>query len=107
MTEYKKQKERIAGDTIAQMDIRLPGLKEKVEVIDVATPATYERYNNLWKGSWEGFWVNAGQVRKRLPSKLPGLKNFWMAGQWLRPGGGLPISAMEGKRILKEIIRAS
>jgi len=28
---------------------------------------------------------------------LPKLKNFYMAGQWLFPGGGLPPAAQTGK----------
>ncbi len=103
--EYNKQKDRIAQETIDALDIRFPGLKEKVEVVDVATPATYERYNNEWKGSWEGFWPSAVQIRKSLPSTLPGLNNFWMAGQWLKPGGGLPTALMEGKRVCRDICK--
>jgi len=29
--------------------------------------------------------------------KLPALQHFYMAGQWLFPGGGLPPSAQTGK----------
>lgn len=104
--EYDKQKERIALEVVEALNARFPGLKERVEVVDFATPATYERYNNEWKGSWEGFWPNAYQIRKSLPSKLPGLSNFRMGGQWLKPGGGLPTALMEGKRICKEIQKA-
>ena len=34
---------------------------------------------------------------KTLDMRLPRLKNFLMAGQWLFPGGGLPPSAQTGK----------
>jgi hypothetical protein len=34
---------------------------------------------------------------KALKMKLPKLQNFYMAGQWLVPGGGLPPSAQTGK----------
>ncbi|MDD5686894.1 MAG: NAD(P)/FAD-dependent oxidoreductase [Elusimicrobia bacterium] len=103
--EYDKQKKRIAEETIEAINNRFPGIKEKVEAVDVATPATYERYTNVWKGRWEGFWPNAKQVRKKIPYKIPGLSNFWMAGQWLHPGGGLPPALMDGKQVCSEICK--
>jgi phytoene dehydrogenase-like protein len=36
-------------------------------------------------------------MMKGLKMQLPKLKNFYMAGQWLFPGGGLPPSAQSGK----------
>jgi len=33
----------------------------------------------------------------RLMQKtLPGLANFYLAGHWVEPGGGLPAAAMSG-----------
>jgi phytoene dehydrogenase-like protein len=101
--DYDWQKARVAHDVIDALNSKLEGIKGKVEVFDVATPVTYERYNNIWKGSWEGFWPNAKQMNHLLPSTLPGLENFWMAGQWLVPGGGLPTALNEGIRVCKEI----
>jgi phytoene dehydrogenase-like protein len=101
--DYDWQKAKVASEVIDALNKKLPGIKGKVEVIDVATPVTYERYNNIWKGAWEGFWPNAKQTKNHLPSTLPGLTNFWMAGQWLVPGGGLPTALGEGIRVSGEI----
>ena len=32
-----------------------------------------------------------------LPNRLPGLVNFYMAGQWVTPGGGLPGGLMSAR----------
>ena len=36
---------------------------------------------------------------------LPGLKNFWMAGQWVEPGGSVPVVAMSGRLAVQSICR--
>ena len=38
------------------LETRYPGIRDKVEMVDVATPLTYERYTGNWKGThmtWE------------------------------------------------------
>jgi phytoene desaturase len=36
---------------------------------------------------------------------IPGLKNFYMAGQWLSPGGGLPPAGQTGKWAIQYICK--
>jgi len=36
---------------------------------------------------------------------LPGLDNFYMAGQWVEPGGGMPAAAMSGRNVLQIICK--
>jgi len=79
-----------------------------VEVTDVATPLTFERYTGNWKGSFEGWIItpeNAYTMTKPMPQMVPGLKNVYMCGQWVEPGGGLPTSIMSAKRLLKTICK--
>jgi phytoene dehydrogenase-like protein len=51
---YQAEKEKIAETVINLLDQRFPGLAAQVEMRDVATPITWERYTNNWKGSYEG-----------------------------------------------------
>jgi phytoene dehydrogenase-like protein len=37
---------------------------------------------------------------------LPGLKNFYMTGQWVEPGGMVPIVAMSGRNVIQELCHA-
>jgi phytoene dehydrogenase-like protein len=32
---------------------------------------------------------------------LPGLSNFWMAGQWVTPGGGLPGALVSARQAIQ------
>ena len=36
---------------------------------------------------------------------LPGLDGFYMAGQWVEPGGGLPTVAMSGRNVIHIICK--
>jgi phytoene dehydrogenase-like protein len=90
---YKAEKERIANEVIAGLEQKFPGITSQVEMHDVATPITWERYTGNWRGAYEGWMFGAyGNISKTLP----GLNNFYMAGQWVNAGGGMPTAAMSG-----------
>jgi phytoene dehydrogenase-like protein len=95
--EYKNEKLQIEKDAISCIEIIYPGIKEHIEVIDIATPITDVRYTGVKDGAYEGFMPSKQNMMKSLDMQLPKLKNFYMAGQWLFPGGGLPPSAQTGK----------
>lgn len=38
-----------------------------------------------------------------MSKTLPGLKNFYMAGQWVEPGGGVPTAAMSARNVTQII----
>jgi phytoene dehydrogenase-like protein len=39
----------------------------------------------------------------RIPKTLPGLDNFYMAGQWVEPGGGVPAVLPSGRQVVQII----
>jgi phytoene dehydrogenase-like protein len=44
-------------------------------------------------------------ITLQLPQKLPGLENFYMAGHWISPGGGLPSGLLTGRSAIRKICR--
>jgi phytoene dehydrogenase-like protein len=40
-----------------------------------------------------------------MKKTLPGLDNFYMAGQWVNPGGGMPTAAMSGNHTIQFICK--
>lgn len=106
---YEAEKKDIALKVIAQLEQRYPGITGQVEVVDVATPLTYERYTGNWQGSMEGWLITTKTMTmamgKGMAKTLPGLENFYMVGQWVEPGGGLPSAAQSGRRIIERICR--
>lgn len=104
-SEYENEKKQIEKDAAALLEKHYPGISAAVEVIDVATPVTDVRYTGVWKGSYEGFLPSSKNLMDNIPPTLPGLKKFYMAGQWLFPGGGLPPAGQSGKWTLQYICR--
>jgi phytoene dehydrogenase-like protein len=103
--DYKSEKERIKTDAKAILESHYPGISTNIEVIDVATPITTVKYTGVWKGAYEGFMPSPSNITHTLKNTLPGLDKFYMAGQWLFPGGGLPPSALSGKTAVKQICK--
>jgi phytoene dehydrogenase-like protein len=103
--EYKKEKERIALDAKAILEKHYHGITENIELIDVATPVTDVKYTGVWKGSYEGFMPSSKNLMDNISPVIPGLKKFYMAGQWLFPGGGLPPAGQSGKWAIQYICK--
>jgi phytoene dehydrogenase-like protein len=102
---YDTEKARIAREVIAAFESRFPSARGKVEVVDVATPATVVRYTGNWRGSMEGWLITPATGFRTLPAVLPGLKDFYMVGQWISPGGGLPSGLMTARAVSRKICR--
>ena len=68
--------------------------------MNIATPATFYRYTNNWKGSIQG-WLPAKQIISPSPihAELPGLDHFYLAGHWTMPGGGLPVAIKSARDV--------
>ena len=82
---YYAEKKQIVNILADLLDKRFPGFKSQIEVQDVATPITFHRYTGNWKGSFEGWMVTPKTWNLRMSKTLPGLDNFYMAGQGLSP----------------------
>ncbi|MFX1320559.1 MAG: phytoene desaturase family protein [Promethearchaeota archaeon] len=103
--KYKVEKQALADDVINILEKRFPNIREKIEVVDVATPVTYERYTNNWQGSYMGWKADATDMSKLMKRTLPGLESFYMAGQWVFQGGGVPGAITSGRHLIQVICK--
>ena len=106
-TDYKAEKERIAGIVSDELEIKFPGFKSRIEVTDVLSPMTYVRYTGNYRGSYMT-WVMTPELMKKhrmVKKTLPGLENFWLSGMWIQPPGGVPTGAKTSRDILQIICR--
>jgi phytoene dehydrogenase-like protein len=103
---YKAEKERVAEEIIAHLEQRFPGLREQIEVVDVATPVTVERFTGNWHGlqAWPAEDEGFATLLKGLTRTLPGLENFYMVGQWAG-GIGVSTAAIGGRQVIQKICR--
>ena len=106
---YEAEKKDIGVKVIDQLERRLPGIAEQIEVLDVSTPMTVKRYTGNWQGSQEGWLITTETMGivmgKGMDKTLPGLDDFYMAGQWVEPGGGVPTAAVSGRIVIKMICK--
>lgn len=103
--DYQREKEAAADTVLTALDRELPGVKTTVRVTDVATPLTYWRNCRAWRGAFEG-WLPGSNVFKHVPKQLPGLERLYMAGQWVEPGGGVPMAIMSGRNVVQLVCAA-
>jgi phytoene dehydrogenase-like protein len=87
---------------IAALENRYPGISEQVEMCDVATPVSFERYTGNWKGSYLGWLASPEFMNLRVSKTLPGLDNFYMVGTWTG-NGSLGFAATSGRQVTQII----
>ena len=103
---YRQEKQRIAETVINLLEKRFLGLRQQIEVVDVATPMTTLRYT----GNGHGFRMPVSRmpislfIGRRLSQTLPSLTNFYMVGQWAGLPG-VPLVAAMGRDVVRAICR--
>lgn len=94
---YNTKKMEIANEALKRLVTAFPALTDKVKILDVWTPVTYNRYCNSYKGAYMGFVETKNSKKVTIPGVIKGLDNVFLAGQWLMSPGGLPVAAATGK----------
>ena len=102
---YIDEKQKVAGSVISLLEHRYGVFPDQVEMVAVTTPSTVVRYTNNWKGSFEGWLMTPETGFRQISKTLPGLENFYMIGQWVEPGGGIPSCMLSGRNVAQIICK--
>ena len=102
---YKAEKEHLAKQVLAGLNEVWPGIENQVEMTNVATPYTWWRYTRNRQGAFEGFAITDKIFSTPIKRMLPDLDYFYMAGQWVVPGGGVLATLVSGKHAAMLICR--
>jgi phytoene dehydrogenase-like protein len=88
---YKELKQRITAQLLekAARALGIPDLESHVEVLEVATPITLERYTGNRGGSFVGWKWSAEQAADGHFSQESPIGNLFLCGHWVSPGGGV------------------
>jgi phytoene dehydrogenase-like protein len=105
-SRYGREKEEIADRVISKLEPHFDGVRSAVRMVDVATPLTYWGMARSWRGAYEGWQPNADSGFGSVKKQLSGLDGFYMAGQWVEPGGGVPLAVMSGRQAVQLICDA-
>jgi phytoene dehydrogenase-like protein len=104
---YDTEQAEVSNEIIARLEAWVPGITSDIEVRDEATPLSYERYTGNWMGATTG-WLLTRQTLplmiRGVPKTLPGLRNFYLAGQWVEPGGTVTLAAASGRQAIQMIL---
>ncbi len=92
---YLKLKHDAGEKLLTRAEKHLPGLREAIKYMEVATPLTNHRYSLNPGGSIYGIEPAANAYLESLSEKTP-ISNLFMTGAWIH-GGGMCIALLSGK----------
>jgi phytoene dehydrogenase-like protein len=98
---YDAAKKSVTAEALARLEPHYPGIASQVEVTDFATPYTTWRYTLNNEGAFMGWAPTPRALRTMFRKTLPGLDNFYMAGQWVVPGGGVPPCFYSARHVIQ------
>ena len=78
--EYEASKRDLIEETIDDLDRYVPGVREKLDHTEAATPRTFERYTKHWLGASFGTKFEGLAVSREMPEHIPGLYHAGSVG---------------------------
>ncbi len=103
-SEYMRMKEDVADIITSRLEKILPGFREAVEYVEVATSLSVERFTLNPKGAVYGFAQHPGRSLGYL-SALP--ENVFIASAWGKIGGGFSGAMVNGYMTAIDLLRKS
>lgn len=89
--DFKQQQAEILLDRIeAQL---IPDLRARLELLEVATPVTFQRYTANAGGSIMGAKPSDENIKLRIAHNRTPVPGLYLAGHWAEYGGGVPMAA--------------
>jgi prolycopene isomerase len=87
---YKALKDECMPRLLQQMKraLGVDDLERHIEVLELATPVTIERFTENRDGAYVGWRYSTDQARQNIPQQSP-IPNLFLCGQWVAPGGGV------------------
>ncbi|MEM3587398.1 MAG: NAD(P)/FAD-dependent oxidoreductase [Candidatus Jordarchaeaceae archaeon] len=103
-SKYVEIKNRVADGMIKKAEKFAPGIREHIEVIEVATPLTNMRFTGNPGGSIYGWPYSPKEsIFYRLSQEGP-LRGLYFAGAWTQIGGGFQPCIMSGMMAAQKVI---
>lgn len=86
---YQAKKQAVARQLIGRAQQFLPRLPEHIEVMEIATPRTMERFVGSPEGAMYGFAQTPQQAGSNRLGQKTAVRGLFLAGAWTRPGAGV------------------
>jgi phytoene dehydrogenase-like protein len=101
---YEDEKKALADQICEALCKKYPQAEGHIDIIDIATPLTYERYTSAYRGSWMTEMV-PGDKMKTHSGVVKDVQGLYFAGHRLIPPGGLPAAAASGRTAAQHVCR--
>ena len=101
---YEEEKQSLADQVSRELYKKYPQCEGQIEVIDIATPLTYERYTGAYHGSWMSIMGPSSTVVPH-PGYCENIQGLYFAGHRMMAPGGLPVAAGSGRTAAQLVCR--
>jgi phytoene desaturase len=89
VSSWRDQKRRYEEMLLVGVEKRFPGLRARLDFVEVGTPRTMERYTRNSAGAIYGWDLSPDQIGPSRPRQRTPIEGLFLAGHWTRPGGGI------------------
>jgi prolycopene isomerase len=103
--DYEYTKNQLAGVLIRRAEKIIPNLSGYIEIKDIATPLTMEKYTGCYKGAIYGWEENLSQSGIKRMNFVTPIKNLYLVGAWTQPGGGLAGVMQSGEKVAEYLLK--
>lgn len=100
---YYQKKEELFTMVRERLEKQYSIIRGNIDVWDLATPLTYERYCGSWRGCW--MTISPTGDSRSYPSKSRSIKGLYFAGHRMMPPGGMPCALITGRRAVQYLCR--
>nr|HPK60967.1 NAD(P)/FAD-dependent oxidoreductase [Spirochaetota bacterium] len=101
---YSEKKKELAEKFAHMLTNHFQLSRDEIEIIDIATPLTFERYCGTYRGSW----MTIDEVGKKAaiyPIKSETISNLYFAGQRIMSPGGTPVALLTGRQAVQYLCK--
>jgi prolycopene isomerase len=87
---YQELKKHVTSQLLEKIvrALGIDDLERHIEVLELATPVTFERYTANRGGAYVGWKYSPDQAQDHFPQESP-VENLFLCGHWVAPGGGV------------------
>jgi len=100
---YDEEKRVLAEQISRAIYRKYPQAERNIEVIDIATPLTYEHYTGAYHGSWMTI-QGPGDKMKTYPGSVS-ISGLYFSGHRIMPPGGHPSALAAGRMAAQMVCR--